>query len=93
MRDTYFPGWSATVDGRPADLLRADVLFRAVSLPVGGQAPHLVELIYRSRAMERGVPVSLIAVALTALLAVLPYRRLGRLGSLRMPWTRVTAPR
>jgi len=92
MRDTYFPGWSVTVDGQPAELLRADVLFRAVSLPVGGQAPHVVELTYRSRATERGVPVSLIAVALTALLAVLPYRRLGRLGPMRMPWTRVTAP-
>ena len=93
MRDTYFPGWSATVDGRPADLLRADVLFRAVYLPPGQPEPHVVELTYRSRALERGVPFSLISVTLTALLALLPYRRLTRLVPLQMAWVRATNPR
>ncbi len=35
LLDTYFPGWSATVNGRKTPIYRADYNFRAVSLPTG----------------------------------------------------------
>lgn len=35
LLDTYFPGWTATVNGRPAKIYRADYNFRAVQLPPG----------------------------------------------------------
>jgi hypothetical protein len=65
LRDTYYPGWTATVDGQSAPLLRADYLFRAVPVPAGS---HLVEFRYRSDALERGGLLSILSLAVTGLL-------------------------
>ena len=40
----FDPDWQATLDGRPAPLLRADFLFQAMQVPVG---KHQLELRYR----------------------------------------------
>src|SRR5262249_42168705 len=32
VSETWYPGWSVTVDGKPAPLLRADYAFRGVAL-------------------------------------------------------------
>jgi hypothetical protein len=44
LADTWYPGWRATVDGNPIELLRANYGFRAVWLDAG---EHAVEMIYR----------------------------------------------
>lgn len=45
LSDAYFPGWQATVDGRAMTVLQADLAFRAVYLPVGGD--HTVVFRFR----------------------------------------------
>ena len=65
LADTAFPGWSATVDGRPAPILRAWVNFRAVAVPAGR---HLVEFAYRPSSLKLALAVSVAAMFLLLLL-------------------------
>jgi hypothetical protein len=51
VADTYYPGWSATVDGAPTPIFPADLLFRAVYAPAGR---HRVELRYAPRSFTYG---------------------------------------
>ena len=51
LADTFDPGWSATVDGRPAPIWPAYVAFRAVYLP---QGTHTVVFTYRPAGFESG---------------------------------------
>jgi hypothetical protein len=44
LNDLWHPWWSAEVAGRPAELLRANVLFRAVAAPPGR---HRVRFVFR----------------------------------------------
>ena len=60
LTDAFDAGWRASVDGRPAPVLRANLAFRAVAVP-GGR--HSVELVYRPASVSAGLLHSLGAAA------------------------------
>ncbi len=65
--ETSFPGWRATVAGRPAPILSANYAFRAVPVPAGAST---IELSYFPPGLAAGLWVTLVAVlALLGLLA------------------------
>jgi hypothetical protein len=61
LTDSYFPGWRAWVDGRPARIERVGEGFRGVVLAAGS---HTVEMRYEPASYRVGLFVSLVALAL-----------------------------
>lgn len=70
----YSEGWSATVDGQPAEVLRADTAFMAVQ--VTGEGSHEVVLTYETPGLRTGAIVS--AVGILAYAAYVLVSRLRR---------------
>jgi uncharacterized membrane protein YfhO len=36
ISQTWYPGWTVTVNGKSADLYRANLAFQAIAIPAGG---------------------------------------------------------
>lgn len=65
VRDAFAPGWTASVDGSPTPVLRADGRHRAVPIPAGRSR---VTLSYRPPGLASGLAVA--ALSLIAVLGV-----------------------
>jgi uncharacterized membrane protein YfhO len=61
LTDTYYPGWQATVDEQPVQILVADHAFRAVTL---GPGEHMVIFEYAPLSFRIGAWISLAAALL-----------------------------
>ncbi len=61
--DAYYPGWKAYVDGAPAQLLRANLAFRAVLVPRGR---HTVTFRYEPGSVSVGMGISAVAAFVIA---------------------------
>jgi hypothetical protein len=73
LLDTYFPGWTATVDGRTVPISRADYVYRAVRVPSGR---HVVAFTYRPFSFRLGLGASLATLVLMATLGWRERRRI-----------------
>jgi hypothetical protein len=82
VTDSYYPGWRASVDGRPAPLLRTNLLFRGVPVPAG---THRVRLWFEPLSVRLGFAVSAVAVLanLGGLALYGRWRRRGGRGDVR----------
>jgi hypothetical protein len=52
LTDTFYPGWKAYIDSKPAEILRANVLFRCLKVPAGS---HRVVFLYQPLSFAAGV--------------------------------------
>ncbi len=59
VSENYYPGWKATVDGKPAPVGRADFTLIGVQLPAGGRT---VRLDFTSPSYERGKVITWISI-------------------------------
>jgi uncharacterized membrane protein YfhO len=72
VNSTYFPGWQAEIDGRPAEIVRANALAHGVVVPPG---THRVRLAYRPGSFRLGLAVSLVAAVGAGAGALVKRRR------------------
>ncbi|MGE5092045.1 MAG: YfhO family protein [Bacillota bacterium] len=75
VAETWYPDWRATVDGKPVATLRADYALISVPLPAGAKA---VALDFVSDSYRMGRLLTLVALALTAVLLAAPLWRRAR---------------
>jgi hypothetical protein len=59
LADTYYPGWSAKIDGQASTIYRANLAFRAILVPAGD---HRVEMTYDPPLLKIGAAISLFAL-------------------------------
>ncbi|HEY4215881.1 MAG TPA: hypothetical protein VGM67_02020 [Gemmatimonadaceae bacterium] len=65
VSDNYFPGWTATADGKPATVTRTDYNLIGVALPAGARS---VQLRFQDVAYEKGKVLTLISILIAVVL-------------------------
>ena len=61
VRQSYAPGWTATVDGKSEPIVRADVAFDAVHVPSG---TNFVTLSYNPSSVSHGATLSILSLVI-----------------------------
>lgn len=80
ISDTYYPsGWTATIDGKPAEIRRTDYAFRAIAVPAG---KHRIEMQYEPRSYRTGLIVTTVTNYLVGLV-LLAYALIALRGWMR----------
>lgn len=76
LSDTFYPGWRAALDGKPAEIYQANYLFRAVFVPEG---EHVIVFKYLPSRLLWGLGTMGISLVIALLLA----RSLARLPGIK----------
>ncbi len=72
LSDQFYPGWYATIDGQPAEIIRSDTVFRSVCLPAGD---HTVRFEYRPLSLYVGVGISVVGWLVLAAVTLVTFIR------------------
>lgn len=65
--EIYYPGWIATIDGKKAEIIRADYILRALEIPAG---EHTIEFSFEPKAYTIGNKVTTASSWLVVLLLI-----------------------
>jgi uncharacterized membrane protein YfhO len=60
LNEVYYPGWEATIDGKPVDILPGDYAFRVLAVPAGS---HRIVMEFRPPYLWLAGSVSLLTLA------------------------------
>ena len=66
VRDSFYPGWRASVDGRQVPITRAGSIFRKLDLPAG---QHVIDMKYVPTLLYAGAGISAAALVLCLFIA------------------------
>ena len=59
--EIYYPGWTATVDGEPVEIARANYILRAIQVPAG---KHVVEFKFDPQSVHTTEAIAYTALAI-----------------------------
>ena len=68
--EIYYPGWTATIDGVPAEIVRADYVLRALYIPAGN---HEIAFSFHPKSIRITDTISYISMILILLLGVAAF--------------------
>jgi hypothetical protein len=89
VSEIYSDAWQASVDGRPAEVIRTDHALLGISV---GPGEHTIVISYKPRSLEIGLWISGLSAIVACIVLVVALAR-ALPGSLtRLPWRRTTAP-
>lgn len=68
VSEPWYPGWEASMDGRPAPIIQTDYAFQGIEMPAG---THRVVFRFRPTALFRGAALGAVALLLTVVAVTL----------------------
>ncbi len=72
ISDAYYPGWKATLNSTPVEILKANYAFRAVAVPEGKSIIHMW---YEPDAYRYGLVISLLSLTIAAITLILSAQK------------------
>jgi uncharacterized membrane protein YfhO len=68
--EVYYPGWTATVDGQPVEVGRANYVLRAINVPAG---KHEVVFEFKPQSIQTTETIAYVALGVLVLLIVAAF--------------------